>query len=122
MGTINRALSALKEAKTKTEVSGYIVMDDPQTKTNPENPAIVVVGLAKYDYESLKKDVERQIKELEKLSKRGNYSAIYSTIGKITDSALESPLQAKIRTLIQVEEKMKSGPYKKKITVAKRNR
>lgn len=120
MGTINKAISALKEARTKTEVSGYIVMDDPQTIASPENPAVVVVGLAKYNYEGLKKDVVRQIKELEKLSKRGNYSALYSVIGKITDSDLESPLQSKIRTLIQVEEKMASGAYKRKITLAKK--
>lgn len=122
MGTINKAIGVLKEARTKTEVSGYIVMDDPQTIASPENPAIVVVGLAKYDYESLKKDITRQIKDLEKFAKRGNYSALYSVIGKITDSDLESPLQSKIRTLIQVEEKMASGPYKRRLTMAKRKR
>ena len=66
MGTINKAIEVLREARTKTEVSGYIVMDDPQTIASPENPAIVVVGLAKYDYESLKKEVTRQVKDLEK--------------------------------------------------------
>jgi PHD/YefM family antitoxin component YafN of YafNO toxin-antitoxin module len=120
MGTINRAISVLKEARTKAEVSGYIDMSDPQTISNPEDPAVVVVGLAKYTYQSLKKEVERQLKDLEKLAKRGNYKGLYSVIGKITKSDLESPLQAKIRTLVQVEEKMASGPYKRKITLAKR--
>ena len=122
MGTINNALKVLKEARTQSEVSGYILMDDSQTKATPENPAVVVVGLAKYDYQSLKKDVERNIKELEKLAKRGSYEGLYSLIGKITKSDLESPLQAKIRTLVQVEKKMASGPYKRKITLAKRQR
>jgi PHD/YefM family antitoxin component YafN of YafNO toxin-antitoxin module len=120
MGTIKKALSVLNEARVKTEVSGYIDMSDPQTIANPQDPAVVVVGLAKYTYESLKKEVERQLKDVEKLAKRGNYEGLYSVIGKLTKSDLESPLQAKIRTLVQVEEKMASGPYKRKITLAKR--
>ena len=120
MGTINKALTILKEARTKTEVSGYIAMKDPQTIANPEDPTVVVVGLGTYTYETLKKDVSRQIKDLEKLAKRGNYEGLYSIIGKLTKTDLETPLQAKIRTLIQVEEKMASGPYKRKISLAKR--
>jgi hypothetical protein len=92
MGTLKEIL----EAKSSKEISGYIDMEDPQTKLTPENPAIVVIGLGKLDYETLKKDVD---------------SASY-----------ESPFQAYIRTLIQVEEKMASGPYKRKLTLAKRKR
>lgn len=120
MGTINKAISVLKEASSKTEVSGYIDMQDPQTIADPENPAIVVIGIGKWDYKSLKKDVDRKLKDLAKK----DYKFIYKQIGKLEDfsAPYESPLQAYVRTLIQVEEKMKSGPYKRKITLAKRKR
>jgi len=124
MGTISKALSVLNEAKIKTEISGYIDMQDPQTIATPENPAIIVVGIGKWDYESLKKDVERKCKDLEKFAKRGDFKFLYKQMGKIDDysAPYESPFQAYIRTLIQVEEKMSSGPYKRKITLAKRKR
>tara|TARA_Y100000004_G_C8603649_1_gene281671 strand:- start:24 stop:398 length:375 start_codon:yes stop_codon:yes gene_type:complete len=124
MGTINRAINILSEAGKTTEISGYIDMNDPQTKATPENPAIVVVGIGKWDYESLKKDVERKCKDLEKIAKRGDFKFLYKQMGKLDDfsASYESPLQAYIRTLIQVEAKMASGAYKRKITLAKRQR
>lgn len=124
MGTISRALKVLSEAGKTTEISGYIDMNDPQTKATPENPAIIVVGIGKWDYESLKKDVERKCKDLEKFAKRGDFKFLYKQMGKLDDfsASYESPLQAYIRTLIQVEAKMASGAYKRKITLAKRQR
>jgi hypothetical protein len=124
MGTIDRAINILSEAGKTTEISGYIDMNDPQTKATPENPAIVVVGIGKWDYESLKKDVEKKCKDLEKLAKRGDFKFLYKQMGKLDDfsTSYESPLQAYIRTLIQVEAKMASGAYKRKITLAKRQR
>lgn len=124
MGTINRAINILSEAGKTTEISGYIDMNDPQTKATPENPAIVVVGIGKWDYESLKKDVEKKCKDLEKIAKRGDFKFLYKQMGKLDDfsASYESPLQAYIRTLIQVEAKMASGAYKRKITLAKRQR
>lgn len=122
MGTINKALKVLNEAGSKREISGYIDMEDPQTKSTPENPAIVVIGIGKFDYESLKKDVERKTKDLYNFAKRGDFKFMYKQMGKLDDysSSYESPFQAYVRTLIQVEEKMASGPYKRKITLAKR--
>ena len=119
MGTITQLLS---EAKTKTEISGYIDMQDPQTLATPENPAIVIIGIGKMDYKNLKKDVERKCKDLERFAKRGEWKFLYKQMGKLDDysSPFESPFQAYIRTLIQVEEKMASGPYKRRITMAKR--
>jgi len=119
MGKITQLLS---EAKTRKQISGYIDMEDPQTKKTPENPAIVILGIGKLDYNTLKKDVESKTKDLLKFAKRGDFKFLYKQMGKIDDySALqESPYQAYIRTLIQVEEKMASGPYKAKITNAKR--
>ena len=124
MGTISRALKVLSEAGKTTEISGYIDMNDPQTKATPENPAIIVVGIGKWDYESLKKDVEKKCKDLEKIAKRGDFKFLYKQMGKLDDfsASYESPLQAYIRTLIQVEAKMASGAYKRKITLAKRQR
>ena len=125
MGTLNDIQKILKEAKSSKEISGYIDMDDPQTKANPENPAIVIIGIGKMDYEGLKKDVERKTKDLERFAKRGDWKFLYKQMGKIEDYSggnLESPYQSYIRTLIQVEEKMASGPYKAKITKAKRKR
>jgi hypothetical protein len=123
MGTINQIKSFLNEAKSSQEISGYIDMEDPQTKATPENPAIVIIGIGKLDYESLKKDVERKCKDLERFAKRGEWKFLYKQMGKIDDYSggpTESPFQSYIRTLIQVEEKMKSGPYKRKITMARR--
>jgi hypothetical protein len=122
MGTIRKALNVLSEAGSKREISGYIDMNDPQTKATPENPAIVVIGIGKLDYETLKKDVERKTKDLYNFAKRGDFKFMYKQMGKLDDysSSYESPYQAYIRTLIQVEEKMASGPYKRKITLAKR--
>ena len=99
MGTIRKALNVLSEAGSKREISGYIDMNDPQTKATPENPVIVVIGIGKLDFKFM-----------------------YKQMGKLDDysSSYESPYQAYIRTLIQVEEKMASGPYKRKITLAKR--
>ena len=125
MGTIAKALKALNEASSSKELSGYIDMNDPQTINTPENPAIIVVGLGKLDYEYLKKDVERKCKDLEKFAKRGDWKFLYKQMGKIEDYSggkIESPFQAYIRTLIQVEEKMASGPYKRKLTLAKRKK
>ena len=123
MGTINKALGILREASLKTEVSGYIDMLDPQTIADPENPAIVVIGLGKWDYKTLKKEVERKTKDLERFAKRGDWKFLYKQMGKLEDysgGTLESPYQSYVRTLIQVEEKMASGVYKRKITLAKR--
>lgn len=123
MGTINQIKSFLNEAKSSQEISGYIDMEDPQTKSTPENPAIIVIGIGKLDYETLKKDVENKTKDLLKFAKRGDFKFLYKQLGKIEDysgGAIESPYQAYIRTLIQVEEKMKSGPYKRRITMARR--
>lgn len=123
MGTLNEIRSILNEASKPAEISGYIDMEDPQTKKTPENPAIVIIGIGKLDYKTLKKDVENKCKDLERLAKRGEWKFMYKQIGKIQDYAggiHESPLQSYIRTLIQVEEKMKSGPYKRKITMARR--
>lgn len=121
MGAITKLLV---EAKTSKEISGYIDMDDPQTKETPENPAIVIIGIGKWDYESLKKDVEKKCKDLERIAKRGDYKFLYKQTGKLDDysAPYESPFQAYVRTLIQVEEKMNSGPYKRKISLAKRKR
>lgn len=122
MGTIRKALNVLSEAGSKREISGYIDMNDPQTKATPENPAIVVIGIGKLDYETLKKDVERKTKDLYNFAKKGDFKFMYKQMGKLDDysSSYESPYQAYIRTLIQVEEKMASGPYKRKMTLAKR--
>ena len=112
MGTINQIKSFLNEAKSSQEISGYIDMEDPQTKSTPENPAIIVIGIGKLDYETLKKDVENKTKDLLKFAKRGDFKFLYKQLGKIEDysgGAIESPYQAYIRTLIQVEEKMKSA-------------
>jgi hypothetical protein len=122
MGTINKVLSVLNEANVKTEISGYIDMKDPQTIADPENPAIVVIGIGKWDYKSLKKDVEKKCKDLERFAKKGDWKFLYKQMGKLDDysTSYESPFQAYVRTLIQVEEKMASGSYKRKITLAKR--
>lgn len=123
MGTLNEIKSILNEARSSKELSGYIDMSDPQTISNPENPSVVVVGIGKYTYEGLKKDVERKTKDLEKFAKRGDWKFMYKQMGKIEDYSggnLESPYQSFVRALIQVEEKMASGPYKRKITLAKR--
>ena len=97
-------------------------MQDPLTIKDPENPQIVIIGIGKMDYENLKKDVERKCKDLERFAKRGDFKFLYKQMGKIDgySAPYESPLQAYIRTLIQVEEKMASGPYKRRITLAKR--
>ena len=123
MGTLKEIKNILNEASKPAEISGYIDMEDPQTIKTPENPAIVIIGIGKLDYESLKKDVERKCKDLERFAKRGEWKFLYKQMGKIADysgGSIESPFQSYIRTLIQVEEKMKSGPYKRKITMAKR--
>lgn len=123
MGTLNEIKSILNEARASKELSGYIDMSDPQTISNPENPSVVVVGIGKYTYEGLKKDVERKTKDLEKFAKRSDWKFMYKQMGKIEDYSggnLESPYQSFVRALIQVEEKMASGPYKRKITLAKR--
>ena len=112
----------LNEASKPAEISGYIDFDDPKTKEDYTNPQIVIVGIGKLDYKNLKSVVERKCKDLERFAKRGEWKFLYKQMGKIDDysSSFESPLQAYIRTLIQVEEKMASGPYKRKITLAKR--
>ena len=125
MGTLKDIKKIINEAKVPGEISGYIDMEDPQTKATPENPAIVIIGIGKMDYEGLKKDVERKTKDLERFAKRGEWKFLYKQMGKIKDYSggdLESPYQSYIRTLIQVEEKMKSGPYKRKLTLAKRKK
>lgn len=121
MGTLKEIL----EARSSKEISGYIDMEDPQTKLTPENPAIVIIGIGKMDYETLKKDVVRKCKDLERFAKRGEWKFLYKQMGKMEDysgGSGESPFQSYIRTLIQVEEKMASGPYKRKLTLAKRKR
>ena len=125
MGKITKAMNILNEAKTSKELSGYIDMEDPQTKATPNNPAIVVIGIGKVDYVTLKKMIMAKLKDLPNIGKKEQWTFLYKQIGKVEDYAggnIESPLQAYIRTLIQVEEKMASGPYKRKLTLAKKNR
>ena len=122
MGALEDIRQLLKEASKPGEISGYIDFEDQQTKLTPENPAIVIIGIGKMDYETLKKDVENKTKDLLRFAKRGDWKFLYKQMGKIDDysAPYESPFQAYIRTLIQVEEKMKSGPYKRRITMARR--
>jgi len=125
VGALEDIRQLLKEASKPGEISGYIDFEDQQTKLTPENPAIVIIGIGKMDYETLKKDVENKTKDLLRFAKRGDWKFLYKQMGKIEDysgGAIESPYQSYIRTLIQVEEKMASGPYKRRITVAKRKR
>jgi hypothetical protein len=125
MGTLNDIKQLINEASKPNEISGYIDFEDPLTKENPENPQIVIIGIGKLDYKSLQEDVQRKTKDLFNFAKKGNWKFMYKTVGKIHDYSggpIESPYQAYIRTLIQVEEKMASGSYKRRITMAKRKR
>ena len=112
----------LNEASKPAEISGYIDFDDPKTKEDYTNPQIVIVGIGKLDYKNLKSAVERKCKDLERFAKRGEWKFLYKQMGKIQDFSggiHESPFQAYIRALIQVEETMKGGSYKRRITMAK---
>ena len=121
MGTIKSAKRVLNEARSSKEISGYIDMQDPLTLANPLNPQIVIIGVGKMDYKGLKVDVERKTRDLYNFAKKGNWKFLYKQLGKIDDysDGYESVYQSYVRTLIQVEEKMQSGSYKRRITMAK---
>ena len=112
------------EASNVKQESGYIDFDDEQTKTNPEDPMVVISGIGKLTLSSLKKEIDRKFKELSNFAKRDQWKFIYKQIGKLTDytDSFESTLQAYIRTVIQVEEVMSKSAYKRRINTAQRKK
>ena len=109
------------EASNVKQDSGYIDFDDEQTKTNPEDPMVVISGIGKLPLSSLKKEIDRKFKDLPNLAKRDQWKFIYKQIGKLTDytDSFESPLQAYVRAVVQVEEEMSKSAYKRRITTLK---
>ncbi len=110
-----------KEASNVKQKSGNIDFDDEQTKTNPEDPMVIIFGIGKLPLSSLKKDIERKFKDLPNLAKRDQWKFIYKQIGKMTDytDSFESVLQSYVRAVIQVEEEMSKPAYKRRITTLK---
>jgi len=110
-----------KEASNVKQKSGNIDFDDEQTKTNPEDPMVIIFGIGKLPLSSLKKDIERKFKDLPNLAKRDQWKFIYKQIGKMTDytDSFESVLQSYVRSVIQVEEEMSKPAYKRRITTLK---
>ena len=104
------------------KVYGYIYNSE-QSKTTPENPEIVVVGLGKYDLEHLqlaiKNDLEEMAKAIEPKSKYPDLG-IGRVVSRITKK--HSAFIAKLKALEQVIEKMETPQYKRKITLTNRKR
>ena len=94
------------------KVHGYIYNSE-QSKTTPENPEIVVVGLGRYDLESLRKHIQQQLKEMSEASD-------YNIISYLTDK--HSPIVHKAKALKEVLKDMDQPSYKRKITLAKQKR
>lgn len=94
------------------ETYGYIYKSE-QTTMTPENPEIVVVGLGRYDLESLEKNIRSQ---LSKLSEDNVSNIVYGLTKE------HSPLITKIKAMQQVLKKMETPQYKRKISLAKRKR
>ena len=94
------------------EVAGYIY-DSEVTTTTPENPEVVVVGIGRYRLDSLESDIRSSLKKLADES-------TYNIISKIT--AEFAVLPHKVKALDQVQKKMETPAYKRKITQAKKKR
>lgn len=94
------------------EVAGYIYKSETSDIT-PENPEVVVVGIGRYRLDSLESDIRSSLKKLADES-------TYNIISKMTGDFAVLP--HKIKALDQVQKKMESPAYKRKITQAKKKR
>ena len=94
------------------EVSGYIY-DSETTNTTPENPEVIVVGIGRYRLDSLESDIRSSLKLLSDESTPNIISKI------ISKSAV---IPHKIKALDEIQKKMETPMYKRKITLAKRKR
>ena len=94
------------------EVSGYIY-DSETTSTTPENPEVIVVGIGRYRLDSLESDIRSSLKLLSDESTPNIISKI------ISKSAV---IPHKIKALDEIQKKMETPMYKRKITLAKRKR
>ena len=94
------------------EVAGYIYSSETSNIT-PENPEVVVVGIGRYRLDSLESDIRSSLKKLAD-------EPTYNIISKIT--ADFATLPHKVKALDQVQKKMESPAYKRKITQAKKKR
>lgn len=102
----------LSSDEEKEDVAGYIY-DSETTSITPENPEVVVVGIGRYRLDSLESDIRSSLKKLADES-------TYNIISKMT--AEFAVLPHKVKALDQVQKKMESPAYKRKITQAKKKR
>ena len=111
-----------RSSDEEKERFGYI-LDSEQTKTTPENPEIVVVGLYKTDLVYLQKnilgDLEEMVSVIEPTSKYPELG-VGKVIHRVTDK--NSAFIHKCKALKQVLDKMDTPQYKRKITLAKQKR
>mgnify|MGYP003134589979 CR=1 FL=1 len=104
------------------EVFGYIINSE-QTKTTPENPEIVVVGLYKTDLVYLQKNIKSDLEEMVDAIEPESLFPEFG-VGKVIHrvTGKNSAFIHKCKALEQVLEKMNTPQYKRKITLAKRKR
>ena len=101
---------------------GYIY-DSEQSKKTPENPEIVVVGLYRTDLVHLQENIKNDLKEMvDAIDPKSLYPEL--GVGKVIHRVTEkhSAFIHKCKALKQILAIMEKPQYKRKITLAKRNR
>ena len=104
------------------ETYGYIYNSE-QSKTTPENPEIIVVGLYKTDLVYLQKNIKDDLKEMaDVIDPKSMYPefGVGKAIHRVTEK--NSAFIHKCKALEQVLKKMNTPQYKRKITLAKDKR
>lgn len=94
-----------------------IMMKSQSTIDNPEDPEVMIPGYGSMLLSQLKKSVAKQLEDIAKRAKKGDFQAAeYILLDKGGAGAVYGKLQA----IRDAEEEMKKGPYKRKITIAKK--
>jgi hypothetical protein len=97
---------------------GNIDLTHTDTKEDPENPMVLVLGYGKLRFETLKKIVRQEIEKLNKDIGKDNlrhWEFLYNTYSGKTGNLLSN-----IGAIIDVYNQMNTAQYKRKITLAKR--
>ena len=102
----------LSSDEEKEDKAGYIY-DSETTAITPENPEVVVIGIGRYRLDSLESDIRMSLKKLADES-------VYNIVNKIT--AEFAVLPHKIKALDQIQKRMDTPAYKRRITQAKKKR
>jgi len=102
--------------KTFSELTeGSIMMKSKYTIDNPEDPEVMISGYGSLTLSKIKSGVVKQLEDLVKRAKKDDFKTALWAMEEGGGALL-----GKLQAIRNAEEEMKKGPYKRKLTLAKK--